>query len=115
MAAAAGSGWLHLEVAYAAPERQALLRLRLPAGSTVQQAIDQSGVAALFPGGDMAQLQAGVWGRPVPRSQLLEDGDRVELYRQLQIDPREARRRLAAQGLSMGNTAETGGGGPGAA
>jgi putative ubiquitin-RnfH superfamily antitoxin RatB of RatAB toxin-antitoxin module len=50
-------------------------------------------------------MQAGIWGRPVERDQAVSDGDRVELYRPLNMDPREARRRLAAAGRTMGSTA----------
>lgn len=85
---------MRIEVAYAKPDRQVLQELELAPGATVSDAI-----AAAFDGAlelEVAALQAGIWGRPVPRSQVLSDGDRVEMYRALEMDPREARRRLAA-------------------
>ena len=51
----------------------------------------------------LAACQLGIWGRLVNRDQTLEDGDRVEIYRPLEIDPRETRRRLAAEGKTMGH------------
>ena len=83
---------MQVEVVFALPERQVLRTLELPDGSTVGDAILHSKLALEFPEADFDELQAGVWGRPVDRSQLLNDGDRVELYRPLAMDPREARR-----------------------
>jgi hypothetical protein len=60
----------------------------------------------LFPEGDLANCQAGIWGKPVGRDHRLKDGDRLELYRPLLMDPREARRKLAADGRSMGQPAD---------
>jgi putative ubiquitin-RnfH superfamily antitoxin RatB of RatAB toxin-antitoxin module len=93
---------LEVEVVYALPERQALIAISIPAGATAGDAVAQSGIAGRFPGQDLSACQLGVWGRLVDRDQILEDGDRVEIYRPLEIDPREARRRLAAEGKSMG-------------
>ena len=51
----------------------------------------------------LGEYQAGIWGKKVNRSQELKDGDRVELYRELLLDPKEARRSLALKGKAMGN------------
>ena len=91
-----------MEVAYAEPARQFLERLELPAGATVAEALARSGLARAFPTLALADAPVGVWGRPVGRDRVLEDGDRVEVYRPLAMDPREARRRLAAHGAAMG-------------
>lgn len=98
----AESGTIEVEVVYALPERQALVAIALPAGATAGDAIEQSGIARQFPEQDLAACQLGIWGRLADRDQLLEDGDRVEVYRTLEIDPREARRKLAAEGRTMG-------------
>jgi len=103
MAEGAGSQFLSIELVFASRDRQELLQLRLPPRSSVRRAIVQSGIAERFPEFDFAELQAGIWGRPVAQSHRLEDGDRVEIYRPLQIDPREARRKLAAEGRLMGS------------
>ena len=93
---------IEVEVVYALAERQALVAVTIAAGATVGDAIDQSGIAAKFPEQDLSACRLGIWGRLADKDQSLQDGDRVEIYRPLDIDPREARRRLAAQGKSMG-------------
>lgn len=98
----AASDTIDVEVVYALAERQLLLAITIPAGATAGEAIDQSGIAQQFPEQDLSNCQLGIWGRLVDSDQLLEEGDRVEIYRPLSIDPREARRRLAAEGKSMG-------------
>ena len=92
---------LQIEVAFALPEKQFLTVVTLPSGATVADAVAASGLAAEFPHIDMDSLPAGVWGHPADRNVTLKDGDRVELYRPLLRDPREARRELAQAGLTM--------------
>jgi putative ubiquitin-RnfH superfamily antitoxin RatB of RatAB toxin-antitoxin module len=86
---------LHVEVAFATPERQKLVALKVERGATVADAIRESGLQALFSQVDFNQLEAGIWGRVVERGAVLSEGDRVELYRPLARDPRDARRELA--------------------
>lgn len=93
---------MQIEVVFARPERQALIRLELPPGATVAQAIEASGLAGRFPDEAIETCEVGIWGRIVDRNRALGDGDRVEIYRPLLIDPRETRRRLAELGQSMG-------------
>lgn len=64
--------------------------LKLPSGSTVQAALTAAGLGLQT--GDGQQLQAGVWGRRVGLDWALHDGDRLELYRPLRVDPKRARR-----------------------
>jgi putative ubiquitin-RnfH superfamily antitoxin RatB of RatAB toxin-antitoxin module len=96
---------LCIEVVFALHDRQELVPLRLANGATVGEAIEQSALQSAFPEWNLAECAVGIWGQPVERSQILEQGDRVEIYRPLRIDPREARRALAAQGKSMGKPA----------
>jgi len=96
---------LSVEVVFALPDRQELVSLQVPNGATVGEAIEQSALQAVFPEWNLGECAVGVWGQPAERSQILEQGDRVEIYRPLRIDPREARRALAAQGKSMGKPA----------
>jgi len=93
---------LRVEVVYALPMRQVLVPLEVEAGTTVQQAIERSAIADRFPGEDLAACTVGVWGHPVARQRAVRDGDRIEIYRELVIDPRRARRRLARVGKTMG-------------
>ena len=83
---------MQVEVVFALADKQVLQAVELPAGATVAEAIDASALARQFPGLNFAELQAGIWGRPVERTCAVRDGDRVELYRSLEMDPREARR-----------------------
>src|SRR5688572_2940506 len=93
---------LSVEVVFALPDRQELVTVTVDEGATVADAIARSSVGASFPEWNLEDCAVGIWGRPVGRDQRLRDGDRVELYRPLKLDPREARRTLAAQGRSMG-------------
>lgn len=93
---------LSIEVVFALPDRQELVTVTVDDGATVEDAIACSSLAAAFPDWNLANCAVGIWGRPVERNRKLQSGDRVEIYRPLKIDPREARRTLAAQGRSMG-------------
>lgn len=86
-----------VEVAYALPARQVVVALALPAGSRARDALAASGLCAQFPDIDPATVRIGVFGRAVDPAQMLRDGDRVEIYRPLKADPKEVRRRRAAE------------------
>ena len=89
---ALAEGLLRVEVAYSAAPRQVdVAALELPAASTVADALRASGLLERH-GLAADSLACGVWGRPQALSSLLRDGDRVELYRPLTVDPKEARR-----------------------
>ena len=83
---------IDIEVAYATPQRQAVIRLRLPPGSTLRQAVERSGLLAEFPEISLETCKLGVFGRLRKADELLEAGDRVEIYRPLIADPKQARR-----------------------
>ena len=87
-----------IEVAYATSEQQVLIALSLPKGATVAQAITASGLLNQFPEIDSAAIKAGIFGSVCKLDQLLKQGDRVEIYRPLRHDPKEARRQRAAKG-----------------
>ncbi len=93
---AAAPDFIRVEVAYADPERQFLRVLELPAAATVADAILVSGVEGEC-GIDTATLEVGVWSRPASPGRRLVDGDRVEIYRPLKVDPKEARRKRAVR------------------
>lgn len=93
---------IRVEVVFAMAESQQLVSVTLPAGTTVSDAIAASSLAERFPEADFDALQAGIWGHPVERGHVLSDGDRVEIYRPLELDPREARRQFALLGRTMG-------------
>ena len=93
---------IRVEVVFATAKEQRLVSLMLPRRATVADAIKRSELAKHFPAENIDERQAGVWGDPVDRDYRLSDGDRVEIYRSLQLDPREARRQLASMGRTMG-------------
>lgn len=87
--------FLSVEIVYATEDRQELITLQVRQGTTVAGAIESSSIASLFPGEMLDVCPTGIWGRLVERTQVLREGDRIELYRQLQQDPRAARRERA--------------------
>lgn len=73
--------------------------LQLPDGSTAQDALLASGWREAWPGAEIADAELGIWGRRCPRDQVLHEGDRLEVYRPLKVDPKVARReRFRKQG-----------------
>lgn len=97
---------IRVEVVFALADRQQLLAVSLPVGATVDDAITESTLSRRFPMQNLDALQAGVWGHLVTRDHVLSDGDRVEIYRPLQLDPREARRQRALVRPTIGNAAK---------
>lgn len=91
-----------VEVAYALPDRQVVIPLTVPIGTTAIDAINRSGIPEQLPGLDVSDGRIGVFGRLCPPERVLAAGDRVEIYRPLVADPKEVRRRLAAEGRSIG-------------
>jgi len=84
-----------VEVVFALPGRQRVYRVELEQGSCVMQAIETSGVLRDEPGLVVDPARLGVFARRVGPDDLLHDGDRVEVYRPLLLDPKEARRQRA--------------------
>jgi len=85
---------IRVEVVYATAEQQTLIALDVPAGTTVFAAAEASGIAQNVDGLDLAHSALGVFGKVVtdPQLRVLEEGDRVEIYRPLLADPKEVRR-----------------------
>ena len=86
---------VNVEVVYATEKRQEIIKIGVRQGATVDDAIAASKLLVLFPGESLGSCPTGIWGRLVERTQVLSDGDRVELYRALLNDPRMARRERA--------------------
>ncbi|MBS4096988.1 MAG: RnfH family protein [Sulfuricella sp.] len=87
-----------VEVAYALPHRQTLLQVRVGADATVAEAIEQSGILKKLPELDPAHLQVGIYGKAATLGAGLRDKDRIEIYRPLIADPKEVRKKRAAEG-----------------
>jgi hypothetical protein len=87
---------IEVEVVYALPFAQDATRMRVPAGTTVAQAIARAGVAVRHPELDLGKGRIAVYGRIVSPDTVLRDCDRVEILRPLKADPKEVRRRRAS-------------------
>ena len=93
-------GLFAIEVAYARPEEQVVIELNVPVGTTAEEAVERSGLAARFPeiSGDK---KLGVFGKIVAADTPLAAGDRVEIYRPLEADPKQARRSKAGGAMRV--------------
>jgi uncharacterized protein len=88
---------LEIEIAYAEPQRAIVKSLRLPAGACVADALKLAAVDPDFAAVDLANSAFGIFGKLAGADQPLRQGDRIEIYRPLLADPKEARRARAQQ------------------
>ena len=88
---------IEIEVVYALPNRQVLLSLPVPAGSTIAECIKLSGITTHFPEIIISEAQVGIFSRPETLATVVNAGDRIEIYRPLTADPREMRKLRAAK------------------
>ena len=86
-----------VSVVYALPAGATEIELELPAGACVSEALALSGIAARHPDIDLAAMAVGIYGARVGLDAKLSHGDRIEIYRPLQADPKELRRRRAVR------------------
>ena len=89
---------IRVEVVYALRDEQVLVAVEVEEGTTARQAIERSGIARRFPEIDAERGPMGIFGRLTAPDTPLREGDRVEIYRPLLADPKEARRRKAKRG-----------------
>ncbi|MBG5892173.1 RnfH family protein [Providencia hangzhouensis] len=94
---------LNIEVAYALPEKQFLLSVKVKEGATIEEAILASGILALRDDIDLKKNKIGIYSRPAKLTDLVQDGDRVEIYRPLIADPKELRRKRAEKSKEVKN------------
>ncbi len=87
---------MQIGVAYSEPAQQLWLRIEVPDESTVQSAIEQSGILKKFPAIDLASYTVGIFGRATELDAPLKPGDRVEIYRAITADPATVPRRVIA-------------------
>jgi len=94
---------INVEVAYAMPEKQIICAVNVDVGTTIGAAIVQSGIMMDFPELDieLENAKVGIFGKAAAMTTVLSDGDRVEIYRPLIADPKEVRRKRAAEGKVM--------------
>lgn len=86
---------IQVQVCHALPDSNFLRTLTVIAGTTIEQAVQQSGLLQEVPGIDLSINVVGIYGKKKPLDTVLREHDRVEVYRPLQADPKEARRRRA--------------------
>ncbi|WP_051074742.1 MULTISPECIES: RnfH family protein [unclassified Thioalkalivibrio] len=89
---------IRVEVAYARPDRQVILPLVVPEGTTVDTALRQSEIELQFPEIDLENAKVGIFGKITRRDTVLRPRDRIEIYRPLIADPKEVRRQRAGKG-----------------
>ena len=90
-------GTRRVQVAYATPARQEVVEVTVAAGATIEDAIRDSGILARFPEIDLSRSRVGIYGEPARLQDPVQDGDRVEIYRPLQADPKDIRRARAGK------------------
>ena len=95
------SDMIVVEVVYALPNVQQIITVDMPAGCTAEQAINESGLLDKFPDINLEKAKVGIFGKAATMTAILSDGDRVEIYRPLIADPKEVRRKRAAEGKKM--------------
>ena len=90
-----------IEVAYALPQKQIIIPIKVKAGVTAQEAIKASGIIKKFPEIDLNINQIGIFGKLTQLDHVMRERDRIEIYRPLIADPKEIRRQRAAEGKVM--------------
>ncbi|MDS4015667.1 MAG: RnfH family protein [Candidatus Accumulibacter sp.] len=92
---------ISVELIYALPARQQLITLNVPAGTSVRQAIELSGVLDKHPEIDLTKNKVGIFAKLTKLDAMLRERDRIEIYRPLLADPKEVRKQRAAAGKVM--------------
>jgi putative ubiquitin-RnfH superfamily antitoxin RatB of RatAB toxin-antitoxin module len=92
---------ISIEVCYPLPQKQELVSLQLPLGSTLLQALEASGLLQKYPEIDLKKNKFGIFAKLSKAESVLRDKDRVEIYRPLIADPKEVRKQRAAEGKVM--------------
>ncbi len=88
---------INVEVAYALPDKQKLIDFQVAKGTNALEAVKLSGITQFFPEIASSELLLGIFSQHVEPDQVLQEGDRVEIYRPLLADPKEVRKRRAAE------------------
>ena len=90
-----------IEVAYALPQKQIIIPIKVKAGVTAEEAIKASGIIKKFPEIDLSANQIRIFGKLTQLDHVMRERDRIEIYRALIADPKEIRRQRAAEGKVM--------------
>lgn len=95
------SSEINIEVVYALPDEQIMFSQRLEGGATAGEAVRRCGIIEKYPAIDLEVNKLGIFGKLARPDTMLRDRDRVEIYRPLLADPKEVRRRRAAEGKAI--------------
>ena len=90
-----------VEVVYATPREQVLRTVHAKPGMTLIEAIERSRITEHFPEINLQEAKVGIFGKAAAKDAVLKAGDRVEIYRPLIADPKEARKKRAAEGKQL--------------
>ncbi len=101
---------ISIEVTYALPDKQTLLALRVAPQTTVEEALEQSGILKLHSDIDLTKNKVGIWYKATKLTTTLNDGDRIEIYRPLIADPKEVRKKRAQKAVDEGRANKVTGG-----
>ena len=96
-----------IEVAYALPQKQMIIPIKVKIGTTAKEAIIASGIIKKFPEIDLKSNQIGIFGKLTQLDHVMRERDRIEIYRPLIADPKEIRRQRAAEGKDMKKGGDT--------
>lgn len=99
-----------IEVTFALPTKQSLLSLKVADGTSIEAAIEQSGILTMYPEIDLEKNKVGVWSKNKKLHDTLREGDRIEIYRPLIADPKAVRKRRAEQAKEEGRANKVTGG-----
>ena len=101
---------ISIEVTFALPTKQSLLSLKVADGTSIEAAIEQSGILTMHPEINLEQNKVGVWSKNKKLHDILREGDRIEIYRPLIADPKAVRKRRAEQAKEEGRANKVTGG-----
>ncbi|HBC58049.1 MAG TPA: RnfH family protein [Gammaproteobacteria bacterium] len=93
---------IEVEVAYARADKQLIIKTFATSDDNLRDVVVRSGITSEFPEIDLDNMQLGIFGKVAKLTEKLHPGDRIEIYRPLLADPKEVRRRRAAEGKRMG-------------
>ena len=96
-----------IEVAFALPQKQMIIPIKVKIGTTAEEAIIASGIIKKFPEIDLKINQIGIFGKLTQLDHVMRERDRIEIYRPLIADPKEIRRQRAAEGKDMKKGGDT--------
>ncbi|MBD1583623.1 RnfH family protein [Pseudoalteromonas sp. S16_S37] len=103
---------IKVEVVYALPHKATCLEVDVAEGTSAEQVVMQSGILDKCPDIDATKLTLGIWNRTVKNNQVVKEGDRIEIYRSLIADPKDARRKRAEKAKEEGRANKVTGGRP---